>query len=755
MKSSQNEQKIERIKRFKNHPLTKELQRQSRTIWILLIALQLFILIAMFSFHVGSLILLFVSLFITLGFYFFFKDELSDGHRKYGTVCFKITSALMILNAFNLAIFDGMSDFVAEGKLSDNFVTTLLVLMDILVLAALISLFRKDKVKEQLTKMEETSVFSNLVGEEIESGDAVIGIDQDSQKPVRLPLEDRYLHMLLLGPTGSGKTSLSLIPMVWRDLNAYNSDGSVRVGISVIEPKGDFAEKVWSMAKIAGREVVYFNPILKSCPYFNPLEGPTTDVIENMATTFRMFSSDSSQFFQDANDGLLRRAIKVLKRIEEHDPNQNATLIGLSTLIHNTGGQGRQMVTAFQKLPVRNNDEQKEQEEIALWFLNDYFTGCSGDRGATKTYENTSAVRTQISKLNSNQFLRKVLNPPPGEKSGLNFDDALERGIVLAISTAQGALQDLGKFLGYFIILQFQSSVFRRPGNEDTRLGNMLYIDEFQVYANMGFANMLTQGRSYRVASHLATQNRALIGANAGKDAKNFIDLVSTNARNQVIYGGGNYEDAKFYSNQFGEQLERRIDRGISRPVNSIWYGFNGLGKRPSESIKEVEESVACFSPSDIIYKDFGYVTYSLMKNKSLQRAGVSKLDFIPYELKKQIDQMVADYNAVEVIKHVDDLSNTSTDSIEAISNGITESEFGQLAGFESIEIELPDYSNKTSFTTSSEPLLDLEINLDDEIDLFDDFSDEIGEFEREVGQVSNRSESVVNGDDDYDDMFM
>ena len=256
------------------------------------------------------------------------------------------------------------------------------------------------------------------------------------------------------------------------------------------------------------------------------------------------------------------------------------------------------------------------------------------------------------------------------------------------------------------------------------------------------------------LGNHLATQNRALIGANAGKDAKNFIDLVSTNARNQIIYGGGNYEDAKFYSNQFGEQLERRIDRGISRPVNSIWYGVKGLGSRPSESIKEVEESVACFTPSDIIYKDFGYVTYSLMKNKSLQRAGVSKLDFIPYELKKQIDQMVAEYNAVEVIKHVDDLSNTSTGSIEAMSHGITESEFGELAGFESIEIELPDYSNKTSFTTSSEPSLDLELNLDDEINLFDDFSDEIGDFEREVGSVSNRSESVVNGDDEFDDMF-
>ena len=91
MKSSPNEQKIERIKRFKNHSLTKELQRQSRTIWFLLIALQLFIFIAAFSFKTGNFLLLFISFLITFGFYVLFKDELSEGHRKYGTTCFKIT----------------------------------------------------------------------------------------------------------------------------------------------------------------------------------------------------------------------------------------------------------------------------------------------------------------------------------------------------------------------------------------------------------------------------------------------------------------------------------------------------------------------------------------------------------------------------------------------------------------------------------------------------------------------------------------
>ena len=61
----------------------------------------------------------------------------------------------------------------------------------------------------------------------------------------------------------------------------------------------------------------------------------------------------------------------------------------------------------------------------------------------------------------------------------------------------------------------------------------MLFIDEFQVYSNPGFTDMLTMGRSYRVASHLATQARDQIGMGGGDDGKAFIQSVSTNARNK------------------------------------------------------------------------------------------------------------------------------------------------------------------------------------------------------------------------------
>jgi len=332
----------------------------------------------------------------------------------------------------------------------------------------------------------------------------------------------------------------------------------------------------------------------------------------------------------------------------------------LETLIHNTGGEGEKMVKEFMKLSPPNESIIKENRDIATWFLSDYFTGAKGSRTATKTYEHTSGVRTQVMKLNSNKFLRKVLNPPVGHGSDINFDKALEEGKVITIATAQGKLRDLGKFLGYFIILQLQSAVFRRPGNENTRRGNMLYIDEFQVYANPGFEDMLTQGRSYRVASHLATQTRALIGR-GGQQGKDFLEVVSTNARNLVIYPGGSGDDAAYYERLFGEEQKTEVMKGISRQRLTPATLFAPF-KPEQESIREATKMEAKYSLTDLMYQPFGRVFYRFIKNNSIQQPGISQIEYIPIELNNLLDKMVEEYNAEkDVLQH----TSSDNDSID------------------------------------------------------------------------------------------
>ncbi|WP_144537261.1 type IV secretory system conjugative DNA transfer family protein [Bacillus thuringiensis] len=699
-----------KIAEIKSNPTLKQLGENIGGIMIGLFAFQCSMLITMLLFKKSLFFIHFgILLLILLGFSFL-KDFTDDTKKAFALKLLKLSLVIGALSIFDHFIISGLNQI--EDPTLYSSMTKVIYLVDFAIIIGSIAIFRNEEFKEKMTVFTEKSIWETLGGEEkeeIKQGDAVLGENIDTKNPVILPLKDRYLHMLILGPTGSGKTSQTIIPMIHRDMQ--NPD----LGITVIEPKGDLAEKIFAMARHYNREVQYFNPILPDCPYFNPLFGDESDVIENMATTFKMLNPDSPQFFLDMNENLIRNALKVLKRLYGDD----ATLIDLSTLLHNTGGGGKKMVQDFSKLPSESDSMAKENNDIALWFLNDYFTGATGDKGATKTYEHCSGVRSQVAKLVSNKYLRRVLNPPKGRGSDVDFDKSLAEGTIITIATAQGKLRDLGKYLGYFIILQLQSAVFRRPGNENTRRGNMLYIDEFQTYSNPGFADMLTQGRSYRVASHLATQNRALIGMGSGKDGKDFIELVSTNARNTIIYPGGNAQDADYYSKQFGEIIEKTMQKGYSQEKFSI---LGGLGRRPiNESFKEAEETKARYSPTDIIYREFGQITYCLIKNNSIQAPGVSKIEYIPRELNDLLDKMVAEYNAEQDKKYSKEFGGTSRNAeeskVELVKEKLVEEAVVK-------DVILEKHTEKYSSTTIvPDPLA--EVEKDEADDTFIDADDE------------------------------
>lgn len=592
-----------------------------------LFVLQLGNFFSVYLFHesylsVGSL--LFV---LQLLAFLFLKDFASEDQKKIGFRLFKFSLFLFAATVIN-DVFMQMANVLGSKNPEKGEALFRLSYFFIFGLAVgSMAFFRNEQVQELFRNMYEQSIYEKLkikiAGEEKKLGDVQLCIDVETNKPVILKQKDRFLHMLILGPTGAGKTSQIILPMLNQDMQDPEN------GITILEPKGDLAEKAYAMAKYYGRKAIYFNPVYPNCPYFNPLHGDEDDVIENMVMTFKTMDTESPQFFQDMNEMLIRNSLKVLKRLYGND----ATFIDLYRLVYNINGMGRKMVLEFSKMKTPSEEVAKENADLVAWFLNDYL------KEGSKTYEHCSGVRNQISKIVSNKYLRRVLNPPKGQND-IDFDKHLAEGGVISISTAQGSLRDLGRFLGFFIMLQFQTAVMRRPGNERTRRPHFIYIDEFQTYANPGFSEILTQGRSYRVATHLATQNRALIGMGHGQLGKDFIELVSANARNLVIFPGGNAIDAKYYSEQFGEIIKREVQKSVSRQKFNPLKGFKPMSY-DSETVRVVEKKESRFSPGDIIYRPFGEITYCIIKDNSIQTPGVGRIQYIPKELDDKLNEMV------------------------------------------------------------------------------------------------------------------
>jgi len=470
--------------------------------------------------------------------------------------------------------------------------------------------------------------------------DVKICTDIETQKPVYWRTTDRFLHMLLIGATGVGKTSQVLLPISLQDIQKNNRS------IIVLEPKGDFAEKVYALATLLRKKAMYFNPRLPDCPSFNPFYGEEDAVVENMCKTFNTLNKSKNMYFQVMAENLLRYGLKVLKRLEEANmdyetgiSSEPATLIRFNILIHDSNGEGKKMVQKFRNISGITPLEKKENADIAAWFLDDYYQPNS------KAYEDTSIVRAQMVKLTSNKYLRRVLNPENGI-SDIMFDKILEEDIVVAIGTEQGLLQDLGAFLGYFLILSYQSSVLRRGGTEKTRKPNIFICDEFQKYADIGFSDILTQGRSYRVNAILATQSRAQIGMNMDSNqAKSFIEVVSTNARNVILFPGASIEDVEYFSKKFGTIKKVEVRKGTTTPKFNMFAGSISAG---TNSIQESEKEEAEHSVDSLEFKEFGELTYQIVYKNTLQRAREGRVAWIPEDINNKMEQFVEYYRETQ-----------------------------------------------------------------------------------------------------------
>ena len=146
-------------------------------------------------------------------------------------------------------------------------------------------------------------------------------------------------------------------------------------------------------------------------------------------------------------------------------------------------------------------------------------------------------LRMQLEDLLGDDMLKKVITG----NSDINFDEHLEKGGILIVNTAMGRLGKLGDAFGTFVVMHLQNAVFRRPGTEHTRTPHVLIIDEAPRYINPDFERLLAIGRSFRCACVLAIQSLGQLQL----EEKSLLNIVMTNCRSKVIFGGTDEEDAR------------------------------------------------------------------------------------------------------------------------------------------------------------------------------------------------------------------
>lgn len=540
---------------------------------------------------------------------------------------------LMLPIGINIMAYPVIKVYCLIAGKGQHFITISLMVLVILFILTII-MVKSGQFETETFKTLIEILNSKFKKSEMKKNSLVVAKDKITGKELTIKGNDRFLHMLILGPTGCGKTSQTIIPLSEQILD------DLTAGYTVIEPKGDLAIKIAKMAEIKGRKVVYFNPADEDCPTFNPLFGEEQEVIESMVSVFGLMYKDSPSFFQDANEELLRKSILLIKRTMDNE----GTFIDLYELL--TGNKSKfdkfkhhhidnYVSTYSDKSEFEKNSLLRENKSVIKYFI-EYFEKDS------KIYDHTSNIRTNLSKLISNRDLKKVLCPQDG-KSDLNFTEHVDRiygdnkgeQTIYALTTNQGKYKALGNYIGQFLIYSFQNAVFNRKANEDVRMNHFFFVDEVQEFVNDSMTILLNQGRSYKVASYLATQNTGLIELISPK----MKSVILANCRNRVLYPALDGNDVKYFSEIYGTRKEKQISNSRTKQGISLLSRERARPQSIGKTVSEIEKNR--IDANTFYEMEFGEVLVERVVNNSVSYPRVANISYIDKELNNKINSMI------------------------------------------------------------------------------------------------------------------
>jgi hypothetical protein len=321
-----------------------------------------------------------------------------------------------------------------------------------------------------------------------------------AERPLALSVIDSLRHLHVIGPTGTGKSTL-LLGLITQDMAAGR-------GVVVIDPKGDLAADVLDCVP-PGRvgDVVVLDPADEDYPVgLNLLAGkPETAellVDQVVGTIHNLFAAS----WGPRTDDILRATLLTLVAAP------GMTLCEVPLLLTDP---------ALRRRLVGRIDDPVALGPFWAW----YESVSAGER--------TQAIGPVLNKLRAFLLRRKLRNVLGQASPRLDLAEVLREGRILVVPLAKGLLgEEAAALLGSLVIARLWQTVQARAAQPvSERRPVFVYIDEFQDYLHLplNVADVLAQARGLGLGLTLAHQHLGQLPASLR-------EAVLANARSRVIF---------------------------------------------------------------------------------------------------------------------------------------------------------------------------------------------------------------------------
>ncbi|WP_182141918.1 type IV secretory system conjugative DNA transfer family protein [Schaalia sp. JY-X169] len=322
-----------------------------------------------------------------------------------------------------------------------------------------------------------------------------------TEEKFALPIQDALFHTVLVGPTGSAKSTV-MLGLIEDAMTAGR-------GLIVFDPKGDLATDVLARVPTSRRDdVVVIDPTSTAPVGFNPLSGPQRLAHVTADSLLGIFESLFKDYWGIRTADVLTAAFLTLSRVPE------ANLLWLQPLLTNP---------AFRKKVLKGQSDPLGTD--VFWRQYD-----------AKRPEAQAVEIAPVSNKLRQIILRPNLRATLGQsKPRFDIGDVITKRRIVVVNLNRGLLGgDAAKLVGTLLLGQLWSRLLARQGVPVERRHTIeVFIDEvhdFIAGIPGDLSDALAQARSLGGAFTMAHQYFSQLDP-AMREAMN------ANARNKIYFG--------------------------------------------------------------------------------------------------------------------------------------------------------------------------------------------------------------------------
>jgi DNA helicase HerA-like ATPase len=339
----------------------------------------------------------------------------------------------------------------------------------------------------------------------------ILGKRTSNEEPVTVSDLDWRHHSYAIGGTGTGKTT-------WLE-SLMAQDLSQGRGFCYIDKHGDSAKRI---ADSSPEPVVYWRPADLAFPIgLNPLQNVAPD--ERWRVTADIVSVFSDIWKLGPETPRLLYYLRAAVRLLLDSP--GTTLLDIRRVL----SDDRYRSQLLRK--CSDSETRQTWEEFS-------------HKDARQQAQEIGSLQNKVAALADALPLRLIIGQ---QTSTINIRRIIDSGTII-ICDLSGIGEEPARLLGALLVSQFaQAAEARADTDESERKDYTLYIDEFQNFASLAFAKILSEARKWHLSIVLAHQ---------------FIAQISENGLHEAVLGNC----GTVVSFRIGAEDARVIARAIGAP---------------------------------------------------------------------------------------------------------------------------------------------------------------------------------------------